>query len=122
MMAAARRRICHDQPMLHLVRAVVGVLSDLWRLVVLSLRSTNSVRAENLILRKQLAWYIERGIKPRRMDHATRASLAVFSRLCDWRQAMVNVRPSTMIRWHRLGWRIFWRCKCRAGRPPIPLE
>ena len=27
-----------------------------------------------------------------------------------------------MIRWHRLGWRIFWRWKCKAGRPPIPLE
>ncbi len=35
---------------------------------------------------------------------------------------MVNVRASTMIRWHRLGWRIFWRLKSRAGRPPIPLE
>ena len=108
--------------MLHLVCAIVGVLSDLSRLVVLFLRSTSSVRAENLILRKQLAWYIERGIKPGRMDHATRVSLAVFSRLCNWRQAVVNVRPSTMVRWHRLGWRIFWRWKCRAGRPPIPVE
>ena len=122
MLAAAGRRIWHDHRMLHLGRAIVGVLSDLSRLAVLFLRSTYSVRAENLILRKQLAWYIERGIRPGRMDHATRVSLAVFSRLCDWRQAVVNVRPSTMVRWHRLGWRIFWRGKCRAGRPPIPLE
>ncbi len=99
--------------MLHLVRAIVGVLSDLSRLAVLFLRSTNCVRAENLILRKQLAWYIERGVKPGRMDHATRVSLALFSRLCDWREAVVNVRPSTMIRWHRLGWRILWRRKCK---------
>ena len=89
--------------MLHLVRAIVGIRSDLSRLAVLFVRSTNSVRAENLILLKQLAWYIERGIKPGRMDHATRVSLAVFSRLCNWRQAVVNVRPSTMFRWHRLG-------------------
>ena len=27
-----------------------------------------------------------------------------------------------MIRWHRAGWRLFWRCKSRPGRPPIPLE
>src|SRR5437867_1499857 len=94
--------------MLHLVRAIVGVLSDVGRLGVLFLRSSNAVRVENLILRKQLARYIERGIKPRRVDHATRVSLAVFSRLCDWRQSVVNVRPSTMVRWHRLGWRIFW--------------
>jgi len=35
---------------------------------------------------------------------------------------VVNVRPATIIRWHRLGWRIFWKMKCRAGRPPIPAE
>jgi len=40
----------------------------------------------------------------------------------DWRASVVNVRPSTVVRWHRMGWRIFWRRKCRAGRPPIPPE
>ena len=108
--------------MLHLVRAIAGLLADLLRLGALFLRSSNAVRAENLVLRRQLAWYIERGIKPRRMDHAARVSLAVLSRLCDWRPSVVNVRPSTMVRWHRLGWRIFCRWKCQAGRPPIPME
>jgi hypothetical protein len=56
------------------------------------------------------------------MDHAARASLALFTRFFDWRDAVVNVRPSTIVRWHRLGWRIFWRWKCRAGRPRIPTE
>jgi len=73
-------------------------------------------------LRKQLAAYIERGIKPQRLDHAGRVSLAVLSRLFSWRDAIVMVRPFTVIGWHRLGWRIFWRWKSRAGRPPIPLE
>ena len=108
--------------MLQLARAVVGIISDILRLVVLFLRSSNAIRAENLVLRKQLAWYIERGIKPRRVDHATRVSLALFSRLFGWRDAVVNVRPSTIVRWHRLGWRIFWRLKCRPGRPPIAPE
>ena len=108
--------------MWYLVRAIAGVLADVVRLGVLFFRSSSSIRAENLVLRRQLAQYIERGIKPRRVDHTTRVSLAVFSRLCDWRATVVNVRPSTMIRWHRLGWRIFWRLKCKAGRPPIPIE
>ena len=86
------------------------------------LSSSSTIRAENLVLRKQLAFYIERGIKPKRVDHATRVSLALLSRLFDWRDAVVIVRPSTIVRWHRLGWRIFWRWKCRAGRPPIPPE
>jgi hypothetical protein len=32
------------------------------------------------------------------------------------------VQPATMIRWHRAGWRLLWRTKSRAGRPPIPQE
>ena len=75
-----------------------------------------------MVLRKQLAAYIERGIKPQRLDHAGRVSFAVLSRLFSWRDAIVMVRPSTVIRWHRLGWRFFWRWKSRAGRPPIALE
>ena len=86
------------------------------------MRTSSAIRAENLVLRRQLARYIERGVKPRRVDHETRVSLALFSRLFEWRNAVVNVRPSTVVRWHRLGWRIFWRWKCRGGRPPIPPE
>jgi putative transposase len=108
--------------MLQLARAIVGVTSDVLRLCVLFMRASIAIRAENLVLRRQLARYIERGIKPKRVDHVTRVSLALFTRLFDWRDVVVNVRPSTIIRWHRLGWRIFWRWKCRAGRPPIPPE
>ena len=108
--------------MLALARPIVGVLEDVLKLGALFLRSSAAIRAENLVLRRQLARYIERGIKPRRVDHATRVSLSVFSRLFNWRDAIVIVRPSTIVRWHRLGWRILWRWKCRAGRPPIPPE
>src|SRR5260370_12941012 len=92
--------------MQQLARAFVGVFSDVLRLLLLFLRSSRAIRAENLVLRKQLASYIERGIRPRRVDHATRVSLALFSRLFDWRNAVVIVRPSTIVRWHRRGWRI----------------
>ena len=108
--------------MLQLARAIVGILSDILRLGVAFLRSSSAIRAENLVLRKQLARYIERGIKPRRVDHVTRVNLALFTRLFEWRDTVVNARPATIVRWHRLGWRIFWRRKCRAGRPPIPQE
>src|SRR6202140_1461232 len=108
--------------MLQLARVIVGVASEVPRLVVSFLRSSRALRAENLVLRKQLASCIERGIKPRRVDHATRVSLALFTRLFDWRDTVVIVRPATIVRWHRMGWRIFWRWKCRAPRPPIPSE
>jgi len=64
-------------------------------------------------------------VKPRRVDAATRMSLALLSRLSrlfEWRSALVVVRPETLIRWHRAGFRLFGRWKSRPGRPPIPLE
>jgi putative transposase len=108
--------------MLHIARAIVEVLSDVVKLAVLFLRSASAIRAENLALRRQLAAYIERGIRPRQLDHAGRVSLSVLSRLFYWHDGIVIVRPSTVIRWHRLGWRILWRWKSRAGRPRIPVE
>jgi len=105
-----------------LARIVLRLLADAAGLVVLSLRPRRSVEAENLFLRRQLALYQERGVKPRRVDAATRVLLALLSRLFDWRDALVVVRPETLIRWHRAGWRLFWRVKARPGRPPIRLE
>jgi len=83
--------------MLQLARAIIGVVSDVLRLGVSFLRTASAIRAENLVLRRQLARYVERGIKPRRVDHVTRVSLALFSRLFDWRDAVVNVRPATIM-------------------------
>jgi putative transposase len=31
--------------------------------------------------------------------------------LFDWRSALVVVRPETLIRWHRTGFRLLWRWK-----------
>jgi len=71
---------------------------------------------------RQLAMYVERGAKPRRPDLATRVSLVLLSKLFDWRASLVVVRPETLIRWHRAGFRLLWRLKSRAGRPAIPVE
>jgi putative transposase len=104
------------------LQIVLRLLADLVALAVLANRPRRSLEAENLVLRRQLALYKERGIKPRRIDAATRASLTLLSRLCDWRSCLMIVRPETVVRWHRAGWRLFWRCKSRPGRPRIPVE
>ena len=101
---------------------VLRLLADLIGLLALTVRPRRSIEAENLVLRRQLALFKERGVKPRRIDAATRLSLAWLSRLCDWRSCVIVVRPETIVRWHRAGWRLFWRYKSRPGRPPIPLE
>src|SRR5450756_115695 len=108
--------------MLRIVAGIASVICDGLRWPWLTLRSTSAVEAENLSLRRQLALYVERGVKPRRIDSITRIALAVLSGFFDWRDALVIVRPQTLIRWHRAGWKLFWRLKSRPGRPPIPAE
>lgn len=66
--------------------------------------------------------YKERGRSPGRIDTATKVSLVLLSKWCDWRTCVMVVRPETLIRWHRLGWRLIWRHKSRPGRPRIPPD
>jgi len=50
----------------------VQMLLDLVGLILLVIHPTRSLAAENLLLRRQLALYLERGAKRRRIDAATR--------------------------------------------------
>ena len=94
--------------MLRLVMIVVQLTAETVRWWGLACRSQRSIEAENLFLRRQLALYIERGVKPRRVDSASRLALAFLSRFFRWRDALVVVRPETMLRWHRVN--SFSRC------------
>src|SRR5207237_9301577 len=66
----------HDERMVALIMIAVDLLADAVRFSILLFRPTRSVQAENLFLRRQLALFKERGVQPRRIDSATRISLA----------------------------------------------
>ena len=85
-------------------------------------RSRAALAAEILFLRKQLAYYQDHRIRPRRLRDASRLCLLFWSRLFDWQAALVVVKTSTFIRWHRKGFKLYWRWKSRGGRPPLPKE
>ena len=104
------------------IRTMASLLCDLVTFIWLSMRPHDALAAENLFLRKQLAMYQERKLKPRRPDTAFRVALVLLSRLFDWKHALVVIKPQTLVRWHRKGFRLFWRWKSRPGRPPIPIE
>jgi hypothetical protein len=74
----------------------LNLLADLLRFLVLGLRSKSSLAAENLFLRKQLAFYQERKIKPRRTSHPTRLALVWLSRWFNWRSALTVVTPKNL--------------------------
>ena len=85
----------------------LNVSADLFRFLVLSLRSESSLAAENLFLRKQLGFYQERKIKPRQTSHPAQVTLILLSRWFNWRGALTVVTPRTFIGWHRKGFRMF---------------
>jgi putative transposase len=109
----------------HCVLRLVFILSslaqDALQFLLLGTRSGAAIKAENMFLRKQLALYLEREVKPRRATDATRLSLVLLSRLFAWRDALVNVKPETFLGWHRKGFQLLWRWKSRPrGRPRVP--
>ena len=108
--------------MLRVAAILIQLVAETLRWGRLAFPSSRSIKAENLFLRRQLALYIERGVKPRRIDPVTRIALTLLSRFFDWRNALVVVRPKTMMRWHRAGWKLFWQLKSRPGRPQIPQQ
>ena len=107
---------------LHLAGTLLTLLLDVVRFLRLCLRPAPVLAAENLFLRKQLACYQERHVTPRRVTDAGRFIVVWLARWFDWRQALVIVQPQTFTRWHRQGFRLFWRWKSRPGRPPIPAD
>ena len=100
----------------------LNLFADLFRFLLLGVRSKSSLAAENLFLRKQLAFYLERRIKPQRTSHPARLTLLWLSRWFDWRSALTVVTPKTFIGWHRKGFELFWHRPCQSGRPRIPLD
>jgi putative transposase len=114
------RRLLHH--LVQLVYILLVLLGNAARFLLLCLRPPAALVAENLFLRKQLALYQERHVKPRHATDATRLTLVWLGRWFDWRQALAIVQPETFTRWHRQGFRLFWRWKSGPGRPPIPAD
>ena len=99
--------------LLDLVTLIRALASDRARLAL-----------ENAVLRQQLN-VLQRNAKRPRITDDDRLFWVLISRLFEeWKEHLVLVKPETVIRWHRQGFRYYWRWKSRAkpGRPPIPME
>jgi len=96
--------------------------------ILLSARALFRSREEQLIvelaLRQQLAIYAQARPRPR-LSPLDRTFWVALSRLWPlWKSYLVVVRPETVVRWHREGFRRYWRSISTPGpgRPPISLE
>jgi putative transposase len=89
-----------------------------------SLKPQRELALENLALRQQLAIVQRKTKRPK----LTKADRAFWVALCglwpDWHNALLIVKPQTVIGWHRKGFRLYWTWKSRkrTGRPPIDAE
>jgi transposase InsO family protein len=90
-----------------------------------AVRSRADLIAENLLLRQQLTVLT----RPTRRRPRLRTHDRLFWLLArlvrpDWRQHLVLITPDTVVRWHRRGWRLFWRWRSRVGpgRPRLSAE
>ena len=88
--------------------------------VVALFRDRADLVVENLALRHQLSCLKYRRKRPR-LGPLDRAFWAVLSRLWGrWRELLVMVKPSTVVGWHRKGFKLFWTWKSRKRRPGRP--
>jgi transposase InsO family protein len=103
------------------------VLEFLWLLLAAALawaRPRHDLVLENLLLRHQLA-VLNRPTRtrPRARFRTWDKLLWVLARrwCARWREHLTFVRPETVLRWHRQGWRLYWRSKSRSrgGRPHL---
>jgi putative transposase len=89
------------------------------------LRTRSDLVAENLLLRQQLL-VLSRPTRQRPRPPAHDRIFWLLTRLIrrDWRRHLVLVRPDTVVRWHRQGWRLCWRwtSRPRGGRRRLSPE
>jgi hypothetical protein len=84
-----------------------------------------SLETEILALRHQLIVLRRKAPKRLVFSNFDRLVFASLYRLAPGiLNALLIVKPETVIRWHRAGFRLFWRWKSRSrgGRPNVPLE
>ena len=79
-----------------------------------------TLAAENALLRHQID-VLRRSVKRPRLYPGDRLLWVIIRRVWPrWKECLVIVRPGTVVRWHRAGFRLFWRWKSRGGRPGTP--
>lgn len=98
-----------------------GIVAAVVHGIVALVRPRTAVAIELVALRQQLAVLKRKRPRPPVRD-ADRAFWVVLRRVWSgWSNALIIVKPDTVVRWHRTGFRRYWRWRSRrrAGRPRV---
>jgi hypothetical protein len=105
------KRLLHEA--IRPLPVLVGLLTD-------STRSRDQLIAENALLRQQLIVASRKVKRPVFKPHE-RGLMVLLARIVrGWRDAVLLVKPETILRWHREGFRFFWKWKSRRRKPAEP--
>jgi transposase InsO family protein len=100
------------------------MLKSLFQLFCKSFSTNFQLKLEVIYLTKQLEIYQRND--PKLKISGTDRMFFSFMRsiLSNWREKLFIVKPNTLIKWHRLGFRHFWKQKSgkEGGRPSMNLE
>ena len=104
---------------------MIGFLILLLHVLVSPFKTQARLEAEIVLLRHQLNALRRRVPSKPRLTVADRLLFVWLYRLFpSLLNAVTIVQPETIVRWHRAGFRVYWRWKSRSwgGRPKIPVE
>jgi hypothetical protein len=104
---------------------MIGFLILLLHVLVSPFRTQARLEAEIVLLRHQLSVLRQRVPSKPKLTVADRLLFVWLYRLFpSVMNAITIVQPETVMRWHRAGFRLYWRWKScsRGGRPKVPLE
>src|SRR5229473_336052 len=88
-----------------------------FRTLVRLLRARRSLLLENLALRQQLAVLKRRHSRPRLALLDKLFWVAIRRFWSAWQQTLIAVTPETVMRWHRGGFRLYWKLISKVRRP-----
>jgi len=104
---------------------MIVILHMFWIFAVDLFKSRSRLEAENLFLRHQLNIALRRAPLRVRVSGSDRTLIVLMTRIWPSLVGLAQViQPETILRWHRIGFRVFWRWKSRsrAGRPKVDPE
>lgn len=84
-------------------------------------RSRRDLLLENALLRQQVIVLSRTTKRPTFTPWDRRLLVLLASRLRTWAGALLIIQPATVLRWHRQGFRLFWRRKSAPRARPSPL-
>ena len=103
-------------------RIMLQLMQMMLALVQVLFAKKAALAMENLALRQQLAVYKRKQPRPRLTD-LDRAFWAVLKdRFAAWADALIIVKPDTVVRWQKKRFRKHWTRKSKPGRPSIPRQ